>query len=273
MTPCGSCSRTETPVAKPPHARTHPIKKPATPPTSVSDIVSISFGDISTLSFYPAHMITAGEGGACLTQSPMVKKVLESFRDWGRDCWCETGDDNTCGKRFEWQMGDLPGGYDHKYIYSRIGYNLKSTDLAASLLVSQLKKLDKFIEARRHNWKELHKGLEKYHRYFRFQRPIAGADPAWFGFAITIKETSPFNRSEFVQHLESKGIGTRLLFGGNLLKQPAYLKTEHKIFGGPLTNTDILCRDVLWIGCWPGIDDEMIGYMIKTISEYVESKK
>jgi CDP-6-deoxy-D-xylo-4-hexulose-3-dehydrase len=240
---------------------------------TLNDKLVGSFGDISTLSFYPAHMITAGEGGACLTQSPMVKKVLESFRDWGRDCYCEPGCDNTCGKRFEWQLGDLPEGYDHKYAYSRIGYNLKSTDFAASLLVSQLKKLDKFIEARRRNWKALHKGLEKYHKYFRFQRPIAGAEPSWFGFAITVKETSPFTRNEFVQHLESKGIGTRLLFGGNLLKQPAYLKIEKKIFGGPLTNTDIICRDTCWIGVWPGIDQERIEYMISTISKYVESKR
>jgi len=231
-----------------------------------------SFGDISTLSFYPAHMISSGEGGACMTKSPMVKKVLESYRDWGRDCWCEPGDENTCGKRFKWQLGDLPDGYDHKYIYSRIGYNLKSTDLQASLLVSQLEKLDGFVAKRRHNWQALHDGLEKYHRYFRFQKPTKGAEPSWFGFAITVKETAPFSRKEFVEYLESKKIGTRLLFGGNLLRQPAYLDIPKKVFGGQLVNTDIIMRDTLWIGCWPGINDAHLDYMISTIIKFVEEK-
>ena len=231
-----------------------------------------SFGDVSTLSFYPAHMITSGEGGACLTKSPMVKKVLESYRDWGRDCWCDTGKENTCGKRFGWKLGDLPEGYDHKYTYSRIGYNLKTTDLQASLLVSQLTKLDDFVAKRRHNWQTLYNGLEKYHRYFRFQKSIKGAEPSWFGFAITVKETAPFTRNEFVQYLESKKIGTRLLFGGNLLKQSAYKNVQHKIFGGNLVNSDIICRDSLWIGVYPGIEDAHLDYMISTIKKFLESK-
>ena len=181
-----------------------------------------SFGDISTLSFYPAHHITAGEGGACLTSSPFVKKVLQSFRDWGKDCWCEPGKDNTCGKRFEHQLGELPLGYDHKYIFSRIGYNLKATDLQASLLVSQLKKLPFFVEKRRHNWKVLREELDKYKKYFRFMTSLDGANPSPFGFLITVKESAPFTRRELINFLESKKIGTRLVFGGNLLRQPAY---------------------------------------------------
>ncbi|HEY6019987.1 MAG TPA: lipopolysaccharide biosynthesis protein RfbH, partial [Candidatus Paceibacterota bacterium] len=181
-----------------------------------------SFGDIATLSFYPAHQITAGEAGACLIQSPMVSKVLKSFRDWGRDCWCDTGKENTCGKRFEWNIDSIPEGYDHKYIYSRIGYNLKSTDLQASLLVSQLKKLPDFIKRRQHNRKKLHDGLEKYKKFLRFQEPTVGAEPSWFGLAMTVKETAPFTKRELVQFLEEKKVGTRPFFGGNLLRQPAY---------------------------------------------------
>lgn len=232
-----------------------------------------SFGDISTLSFYPAHHITAGEAGACLIQSPMVKKVLESYRDWGRDCWCETGKENTCGKRFGWKCGTLPEGYDHKYIYSRIGYNLKTTDLQASLLVSQLKKLPWFVERRRANWLALREGLDVHKKYFRFMRPIAGADPSWFGFALTVKPSAPFTRRDIVKHLESKMVGTRLLFGGNLLRQPAYKGVPHKIFGGELINTDIIAESTFWIGVHPSIDDVMIEYIIHTINEYVEERR
>jgi CDP-6-deoxy-D-xylo-4-hexulose-3-dehydrase len=231
-----------------------------------------SFGDISTLSFYPAHHITAGEAGACLVQSPMVEKVLKSFRDWGRDCWCATGKDNTCGKRFGWKLGELPDCYDHKYIYSRIGYNLKTTDLQAALLVSQLKKLDGFVEQRRHNWQALREGLDKYKKYFRFMREIEGASPSWFGFLIVVKETSPFNRSDIITFLENRRIGTRLLFGGNLLRQPAYKDVHHKIFQ-PLINTDVIMRDAFWIGCYPGIDDEKIDYILNTFKEFIEIHK
>lgn len=233
-----------------------------------------SYGDLATISFYPAHQITAGEGGAVLVRNnPMLAKVVRSFRDWGRDCWCDPGKDNTCGKRFAWKkMGGLPDCYDHKYIYSRIGYNLKMTDLQASLLVSQLTHLDDFVARRKYNWEYLHQHLSKYKKYFRFQDKIEKAEPSWFGFAITIKETSPFNRTEFTTYLESKKIGTRLLFGGNILKQPAYKNIKHTIFQG-LVNTDVIMRDTCWIGVYPGIDEQRLEYMVKTISEFVESYK
>lgn len=232
-----------------------------------------SYGDMATLSFYPAHHITAGEGGAVLTRSPMVKKVLESYRDWGRDCWCEPGKQNTCGLRFAHKdMGGLPDGYDHKYIYSRIGYNLKSTEFAASLLVSQLRKLDGFVEQRRHNHRTLSERLDKYRKFFRFQKALPGANPSWFGFAITVKETSPFTRNQFVEYLENHHIGTRLLFGGNLLKQPAYRDIQHKVFQ-ELTNTDVIMRNTLWIGCYPGIGEEHLEYMIETIGNFVEEHR
>jgi CDP-6-deoxy-D-xylo-4-hexulose-3-dehydrase len=232
-----------------------------------------SFGDISTLSFYPAHHITAGEGGACLIQSPMVSKVLKSFRDWGKDCWCDPGKDNTCGKRFGWKLGDLPEGYDHKYIFSRIGYNLKATDMQASLLVPQLKKLPFFVERRRHNWKLLREGLDKYKKYFRFMESYEGANPSWFGFAITVKPSAPFTRRELIDYLESKKIGTRLLFGGNLLNQPAYRGIPHKVFGGELVNSDIISRDALWIGVHPSLGDKHIEYMLQTFDAFVARSK
>jgi CDP-4-dehydro-6-deoxyglucose reductase, E1 len=232
-----------------------------------------SFGDVSTLSHYPAHHITSGEGGSLLIQSPMVEKVIESYRDWGRDCWCEPGKDNTCGKRFGWKLGDLPECYDHKYTYSRIGYNLKATDFQAALLVSQLKKLPKFIEARRRNWKLLREGLDKYSRYFRFMSPIKGADPSWFGFAITVKPSASFSRNELIPYLESRKVGTRLMFGGNLLRQPAYRDIPHKIFGDDLIHSDIIMRDSLWIGVYPGITDEMIEYTLSVFDDFVESRK
>ena len=210
-----------------------------------------SFGDISTLSFYPAHHITAGEGGACLIQSPMVSKVMKSFRDWGKDCWCDPGKDNTCGKRFGWKLGELPEGYDHKYIFSRIGYNLKATDMQAAVLVSQLKKMPWFLERRRHNWQLLREGLDKYKKYLRFMTPTQGSEPSWFGFAITVKPSAPFTRREMIDFLESRKIGTRLLFGGNLLKQPAYKGIPYKVFGGELVNTSVIMDSVFWIGVHP----------------------
>lgn len=228
-----------------------------------------SFGDISTLSFYPAHHITSGEGGACLTQSPMVQKVLQSFRDWGKSCWCAPGKDNTCGKRFCWQEGELPEGYDHKYIFSRIGYNLKATDLQASLLTSQLKKVPFFVAKRRHNWQALREGLDKYKKYFRFMHPIEGANPSWFGFMITVKESAPFTRRELIDFLESRKIGTRLVFGGNLLRQPAYADIQCKVFQ-PLTNSDVVMNYSFWIGVYPGITDEMIAYMLSVFDEFIE---
>lgn len=231
-----------------------------------------SFGDIATLSFYPAHQITGGEAGACLIQSPMVAKVLKSFRDWGRDCWCDTGRENTCGKRFNWTFDGMPDGYDHKYIYSRIGYNLKSTDLQASLLVSQLKKLPDFIKRRQHNRKKLHDGLEKYHKYLRFQEPTPGSEPSWFGLAITVKETAPFTKRELVQFLESRKVGTRPFFGGNLLRQPAYKDIKHRK-AQELVNSDVILRDSFWIGVYPGITDEMIKYELDVFKEFMEAHR
>jgi CDP-6-deoxy-D-xylo-4-hexulose-3-dehydrase len=231
-----------------------------------------SFGDIATLSFYPAHHITAGEGGACLIQSPMVKKVLQSFRDWGKDCWCEPGVDNTCGKRFCHQMGELPEGYDHKYTFSRIGYNLKATDLQASILVSQMAKLPWFIERRRHNWKALREGLDKYHKFLRFHTSIDGADPSWFGFLITVKESAPFTRRELIDYLEEHKVGTRLVFGGNLLKQPAYADIQCKVFQ-ELTGTDVVMNYSFWIGVHPSITDEMVEYMLKVFQDFMELHK
>lgn len=231
-----------------------------------------SFGDISTLSFYPAHHITAGEGGACLTSSPMVEKVIKSYCSWGKDCWCPPGKDNTCGKRFGYKLGDLDEGYDHKYIFSRIGYNLKATDMQASLLVSQLKKLPMFIEKRRHNWTALREGLDKHKKYFRFMQSIPGANPSWFGFAITIKPSAPFDRRQLIDFLESRRIGTRLLFGGNLLKQPAYKDIQYDIFQ-ELTNTDVIASRTFWIGVHPSITDEMLGYMVSVFDEFIENNK
>lgn len=232
-----------------------------------------SFGDVATLSFYPAHHITAGEGGAALTRSPMVKKVLESYRDWGRDCWCDPGKENTCGLRFAHKgMGELPDGYDHKYVYSRVGYNLKPTEFAAGLLVSQLRKLPGFIEHRKRNHRTLSERLDKYRKFFRFQKALSGADPSWFGFAITVKETAPFTRNQFVDYLESHKVGTRLLFGGNLLKQPAYRDIQYKTFQ-ELTNTDIIMRNTLWIGCYPGIGEEHLEYMIETIDNFIQENR
>lgn len=239
---------------------------------SVGELPVGSFGDLSTLSFYPAHHITAGEGGAVLTDNPMLNKVVESFRDWGRDCWCDPGKDNTCGLRFSHRnMGELPDGYDHKYVYSRIGYNLKITDLQASLLVSQLKKLSMFVEKRRHNWGYLRANLDKFSKYFRFHQPHKTANPSWFGFSITVKEAAPFTREELTQYLESKGIGTRLLFGGNILKQPAYLNVKHKVFQ-ELVNSDVIMKNSFWIGVHPSIDDERLEYMIKVFEEFIDER-
>lgn len=226
-------------------------------------------GDLSTLSFYPAHHMSAGEGGAVLTRSPMMKKVVESLRDWGRACWCAPGKDNTCGKRFDWCLGDLPKGYDHKYIYSRIGYNLKITDLQAAILVEQLKRLDKFVEKRRYNWNRLREGLEKYSRWLIMPRATEGANPSWFGFHMTVKDVAPFTRHKIVSYLEEKKIGTRLFFGGNLLKQPAYKGIHHKVYS-ELHNTNILMRGLFWIGVHPALTDEHLTYMIDALSEFLE---
>ncbi len=225
-------------------------------------------GDMATVSFYPAHHITMGEGGAVLSQRPALKKITESFRDWGRDCWCEPGKENTCGKRFDWQLGELPCGYDHKYIYSHIGYNLKVTDMQAAIGVSQLEKLDSFVEARRKNWAYLRKALAPYEEHFYLPRATKGSDPSWFGFAMTVREESPISRDKLVRFLDERKIGTRLLFGGNLLRQPAYLSVPHRVHG-TLDNANRITEGTFWIGVWPGLTEAMLDYMVESIGEFV----
>jgi CDP-6-deoxy-D-xylo-4-hexulose-3-dehydrase len=230
-----------------------------------------TFGDISTASFYPAHHITMGEGGAVMTQSPALTKLIESFRDWGRDCWCAPGKDNTCGKRFDWQLGELPCGYDHKYIYSHIGYNLKLSDMQAAVGVSQLKKLPGFLAARRENFRRLYSGLVDLEEFFSLPQATPKADPSWFGFPIAVKPESGLKRDQVIRALEQRKIGTRLLFGGNLLRQPAYLNTTYRKIGD-LPNTDYIMHNVFWIGVYPGLTPEMIDYVIESFHEIVKSK-
>jgi CDP-6-deoxy-D-xylo-4-hexulose-3-dehydrase len=225
-----------------------------------------TFGDLSTVSFYPAHHMTMGEGGAVLTGSPPLKKILESFRDWGRDCWCEPGEDNTCGKRFEWQLGTLPTGYDHKYSYSRIGYNLKLTDMQAAVGVAQLKKLDDFVARRRENFAYLHAALEPLADVLILPEATPGSDPSWFGFPITMREGVGISRNAVIARLESGGIKTRLLFGGNLTRQPAYASVPFRVVGD-LTNADVIMNNTFWVGIFPGLDRPMLDYIALQMRE------
>ena len=230
-----------------------------------------TFGDMGTYSFYPAHHITMGEGGAVITNNGVTNKVLESLRDWGRDCWCSPGNDNTCNKRYDWQLGDLPYGYDHKYIYSHIGYNLKLTDLQSSVGVSQINKLDKFIDARKNNWETLYEGLKHLDQFFVLPIKEAKSDPSWFGFALTIKEDAPFSRPELISFLDDRKINSRFLFGGNILWQPAYSNIEHREVGS-LTNSNTVALSTFWLGVFPGLTSEMINYVIESLNEFIESK-
>jgi CDP-4-dehydro-6-deoxyglucose reductase, E1 len=229
-----------------------------------------TFGDIATVSFYPAHHITLGEGGAVLTDKPNLQLLIESFRDWGRDCWCDPGKDNTCGKRFDWQLGSLPCGYDHKYTYSHIGYNLKATDMQAALGVSQIAKLPQFIEKRRENFRHLFKALQPLEDCLLLPEATPGSDPSWFGFPIGVRESAPFKRQDLVRALEAKKIGTRLLFGGNLLRQPAYEGCEFRVIGD-LKNTDFAMNNVSWVGVFPGLTREMLDYVAETIAGFIRS--
>ena len=229
-----------------------------------------SFGDTATVSFYPAHHITTGEGGAVFVKNPLVKKQVESFRDWGRDCYCETGCDNTCFKRFEWKLGDLPVGYDHKYIYSHIGYNLKATDMQAALGVTQLAKLDYFIEKRKENFLYLSTRLSKVEG-LTIATATPNSDPSWFGCPITIDPSHPVNREELLRFLDSRKIGTRLLFAGNILKQPAYKNVDFRVVGD-LTNTDIVMKRSFWVGVYPGLSTEMLNYVVESISDFMTGK-
>jgi len=231
-----------------------------------------TFGDIATASFYPAHHITMGEGGAVFMNNVKLKVIAESFRDWGRSCWCEPGKDNTCGKRYEWQLGDLPCGYDHKYTYSHIGYNLKVTDMQAAVGVSQLKKLPEFIAARRRNFKYLHEGLQDLQEHLILPQATPNSDPSWFGFPIAVREDAPFTRDQMVRHLDGKKIGTRLLFAGNLLKQPAYAGIAHRKIG-ELPNTDFVMNQVFWVGVYPGLSDAHKDYMIEIMGDFVRSTR
>lgn len=225
-----------------------------------------TFGALSTTSFYPAHHITMGEGGCVLTPSPSLKKLAESFRDWGRDCWCAPGKSNTCGCRFEWKLGDLPSGYDHKYIYSHIGYNLKATDLQAAVGVAQLKKLPAFIAARRENFAKLYAALKDLDDIFLLPEATPHSNPSWFGFPLAVRKDAPVSRNQVVQFLESRHIATRLLFGGNLLRQPAYRDVRRRVVGN-LSNTDFVMNNVFWIGLYPGITEPMLDYMAETFHQ------
>jgi len=222
-----------------------------------------TFGDLATTSFYPAHHITMGEGGSVLMEQPLLRTLVESFRDWGRDCWCAPGKDNTCGKRFDWQLGELPCGYDHKYTYSHIGYNLKLTDMQAAVGVAQLQKLDGFIEARQRNFALLREGLRDLEEFFVLPEATAGAEPSWFGFPIAVRAGAPFTRHRAIHELEKRKIATRLLFGGNLVRQPAYQNVAYRI-AGPLTNTDFVMDRVFWVGVYPGITPAMLEYVLES---------
>lgn len=259
-----------------------------------------TFGDLATLSFYPAHQITTGEGGAVAINNPMIHRTLRQFRDWGRDCWCPTGKDNTCGKRFGWKLGTLPEGFDHKYTYSQIGYNMKLTDFQAAIGVAQLKKLPGFIKKRKENYRKLYQFFQKYassnaiktperwpngllssggsykspgveeadNSYFILPHTSPAEDPCWFGFPVIVHPEAPFNRNQLTQYLEDHKIGTRTVFSGNLLRHPAYLDIPHRVIG-KLTNADLIMNNAFWIGVYPGIDEKRIKYIKKTIEKFL----
>ncbi|MBI5162917.1 MAG: lipopolysaccharide biosynthesis protein RfbH [Magnetospirillum sp.] len=230
-----------------------------------------TFGDFATLSFYPAHHITTGEGGAVLSNKKSLSKLAESFRDWGRDCWCKPGCDDTCGKRFDQQMGDLPRGYDHKYTYSHLGYNLKVTDMQAAIGLTQLAKADRLIARRRENWIALTAALKAagLEEWFILPEATPNSDPSWFGYLLTVRDHDRLDRAALVRRLEERRIGTRQLFGGNLLRQPAFRTIEHRVVGD-LANTDKIMHDSFWIGVWPGIDAPRIAYMVETLATLVK---
>ena len=228
-----------------------------------------SFGDVATCSFYPAHHITTGEGGAVFANAPALKPLIESFREWGRDCWCEPGADNTCGKRFDRQMGELPYGYDHKYTYDHIGYNLKMTDMQAAVGVAQIGKLEQFTEARKRNWNILTDGLKPLEGFLLLPTPTPNSDPSWFGYALSVRKEAPFDRRQLVGFLEDRNIATRLLFGGNLARQPAYLDVPSRTVGD-LANSDFVMNNTLWLGVYPGLSEDMLSYVVDSFHEFVK---
>jgi CDP-6-deoxy-D-xylo-4-hexulose-3-dehydrase len=227
-----------------------------------------TFGDIATLSFYPAHHITMGEGGAVLTNNSELKAIAESFRDWGRDCYCPPGKDNTCGKRFCWKLGALPEGYDHKYIYSHLGYNLKISDMQAACGLAQLQKAKAFIAARKKNYTFLKTALSDCLEYLHLPEPTEHADPSWFGFPITLKENCPVSRLELITYLDQNKIGTRLLFAGNLTRQPYMQQLTYRV-SGTLENTDYVMNNTFWIGVQPSLTEEMLGFAAEKIKTYL----
>ncbi|HWG44312.1 MAG TPA: lipopolysaccharide biosynthesis protein RfbH [Gemmataceae bacterium] len=227
-----------------------------------------TFGHLATQSFYPPHHLTMGEGGAVLTGSGRLKRIAESFRDWGRDCWCASGKDNTCGKRFDWQLGDLPHGYDHKYVYSHLGYNLKPLDIQAAIGRQQLQKLEAFTTARRVNHARLRAMLAPHEEHFILPEPTAKSEPSWFGFLVTVRDGAPFTRAELVRHLEERQIQTRQLFGGNLLRQPAFRGVKHRVVGG-LTNTDKIMNDAFFLGVYPGLTPAMLDYVEEAFRDFL----
>ncbi|MFA3879440.1 lipopolysaccharide biosynthesis protein RfbH [Streptomyces sp. MMCC 100] len=229
-----------------------------------------SFGDLTTVSFYPAHHLTMGEGGCVLTSNLALARIVESLRDWGRDCWCEPGENDRCLKRFKYQMGTLPAGYDHKYIFSHVGYNLKATDIQAALGLTQLAKLDSFIEARQRNWRRLREGLDGVPGLL-LPEATPRSEPSWFGFAITVDPEAPFSRAALVDFLEDRKIGTRRLFAGNLTRHPAYIDQPHRVVG-ELTNSDIITGHTFWIGVYPALTDEMLDYVTASVKEFVAAR-
>jgi len=226
-----------------------------------------TFGDIGTLSFYPAHHITMGEGGAVFTNNDELRSIAESFRDWGRDCYCQPGKENTCGKRFCWQLGTLPYGYDHKYTYSHIGYNLKITDMQAACALAQMDRLDGFIAARRHNFKYLKDRLRSVEDFVVLPEPTAGSDPSWFGFLLTLRDEAKSRRVDLLEYLDQNRIGTRLLFAGNLTRQPSMVGRNYRV-SGDLANTDKIMNDTFWVGVYPGLTEEMLDFVAGKIEAY-----
>lgn len=227
-----------------------------------------TFGDIGTLSFYPAHHITMGEGGAVFTNNPELKLIADSFRDWGRDCYCAPGKDNTCGKRFEWQLGKLPRGYDHKYTYSHLGFNLKISDMQAACALAQMDRLDGFVAARRKNFAYLKERLASCEEFMILPEATSGSEPSWFGFPITLTEESPVSRVDLLSYLEQNKVGTRLLFAGNLTRQPYMLERSFRV-SGDLTNTDIVMNRTFWVGVYPGLNQEMLDFSAEKIEAFL----